>query len=293
MSMISLALVVSTKAFLPEIDAYKNYFENNGFNVDIVSCNESLGAYDVCLLFHGFHPFWRSYSKLIIGEYHSLSTGRARHFKDLFKRCFNVRADHYVFLNKYVRKKIFSSRQWSYTYRPMGYSPSLVDKYKHNNKRYDVSYVGSLRPGVLDRIYHLADMGLTLVVAGIRIDIDHPNIESFGAVDNEKAYELMSLSRIGLNFTPDIAPWNRQDSTKVIEYSALGLGVITNRYAWVDDFEVANQAKFLDLCSAQSKDDVLSFDYGVPDVSDLTWPNILNRSGLAKEIQYLSRSNVL
>ena len=244
----SIAIEVTNKSFLPESYAYRDYFRNQGYQCEFIKKGSSeVLNYDAVILFHGFHPFWKKYPNFIIGEYHSLSTGSYSRFKDLFKRIFNIRADVYVFLNEEVRKYMLFSKNCNYITRSMGYSGSDFNEFKSEKICFDIVYCGSFRKGLFEEIKKLADMGLLIAMVGPEESLEHDNITSFGRKDPKEARKIISRAKYGLNYTPDIFPLNIQDSTKVIEYCAAGLGVITNRYYWVDKFEKERNAAFLNL----------------------------------------------
>ena len=95
----------------------------------------------------------------------------------------------------------------------------------------------------------------------------------------------MASAKFGLNFTPDTFPFNIQDSTKVIEYCALGLGVVTNRYEWVDEFEERIEAKFLSFEAVDSCESVLSFNFEQGDIEKYSWENVISKSNLMSFIE--------
>ncbi len=283
--MFKIAILTTVRAFLPEAEAYRVYFEKKGFSVSVIDGSDyDPASFDAVILFHGFHPFWKTYSKVVIGEYHSLSTGRFNRIKDLFKRVLNTRADILIFLNENTRRRLWFSPQTNFFYRPMGFFVQRHTSAIRTTSEYDVIYAGSIRPGVAQRIIRLADMGLRIAVAGNTSPITHRNIAAFGSLKTNQVYELMARCRLGLNYTPDISPLNEQDSTKVIEYCSLGLGIITNKYRWINEFEQSRGGRFLDVESVKCADEVLNFDFVTPSVSDLSWACILERSGIAEAL---------
>lgn len=285
--MYSIALVSAGKSFLPDVLAYEKYFSNKGAVVKVVGLKESLKDFDVCILFHGLNPFWKSYPGVVIGEYHSLSTGKNARLKDMAKRLINIRSNMYLFLNDYVRQKMWFGAAVPHIIRPMGFFSEYVDEFRGGEKEFDIVYSGSVRAGVDEAIIRCADIGLKVALVGGVLDRKHENVISFGKVTHRESYSIMSKSRIGLNFCPDKKPWSRQDSTKLIEYCASGLGVITNSYSWVVEFEQDKNASFLDFSSIESREQVLSYDYLVPDVTDLSWESILEKSALFERIAEL------
>lgn len=270
-------------AFLPEIDAYADYFSGYGVQVSVhPKGHYNADDYDAVLLFHGFHPFWGKYPKIIIGEYHSLSVGKFGRLKDALKRIFNVRSDFYIFLNSKVRKGLRFKHSSSVIYREMGYYADLIKSPRTLD--FDIVYSGSMRKGVEATLMRLADMGLSLAVVGNSKEITHDNISCYGRVSVAKSYEIVGRAKYGLNITPDIFPLNVQDSTKVIEYCALGLGVITNKYEWVSSFELSRNAQFIDIEDVLAGRELFELPFTVPDVSDLEWSRVLNRTKLAQRL---------
>lgn len=284
----SIAIEKSEKAFLPEAYAYRNYFRQNGYVCEFVNKNSKEALdFDAIILFHGLHPFWKKYPKFVISEYNSLSTGRFNRLKDLVKRILNIRGDLYIFLNEEVREHMFFTSKTNYIVRSMGHSSNFTNTSSHN-KNFDVIYSGSYRPGLTHQIDNLANLGLKVAVVGFDYKSENSNIISFGRVSPSKAMNLIAQSRYGLNYTPNIFPLNIQDSTKVIEYCAAGLGVITNRYKWINDFEQSTQSKFLSLDDIHTYEDVINFDFKSADISNLSWSSILETSNILIKIRELS-----
>ena len=282
---VRLAIEVSPRACLPEVRAYQEYFVGHGFSVSLVE----QGAYrpgqvDAVLLFHGFHPFWRNYPRIVISEYHSLTVGKGGYLKDWLKRLLNVRGDLWVFLNDDVRKRLLIGDGPRVHYRPMGFYGDLVESAAASGKDFDLVYSGSMRPGLSETIRRLAEQGYSVAVAGSDGTFEHPNVTWFGKVDVDASYRLMARSRVGLNYVPDEYPLNVQDSTKVIEYCALGLGVLSNRYYWVEKFESERNARFMYLEDKGNAAGLREFEFFVPDVSDLEWSKIMEKSGLARSL---------
>lgn len=281
----SIAIEVTNKAFLPESFAYRDYFREKGFECEFVTKGSTaILDYDAIMLFHGLHPFWCKYPNFIIGEYHTLSTGRYSRVKDFIKRLINVRSDLYVFLNEDVRNKMWFSNKVNYVTRSMGYNKSDFKEFEEEDKVFDIVYCGSYRSGLWKEIKKLAEIGFTIALVGPEAPFEHKNIKSFGRKNPKDARRIISQSKYGLNYTPDVFPFNIQDSTKVIEYCAAGLGVITNRYQWVNDFEAFRRASFLSLDSINNINDIEEYSFIVPDVSDLSWDVLMESSDIAYKI---------
>jgi hypothetical protein len=281
----SLAIEKSERSFLPEAYAYKDFFKRAGVKCDFVDPGSLIILdYDAVLIFHGLHPFWRKYPKIIIAEYHTLSTGRLGRFKDFIKRVLNVRADITLFLNEDIRRKLWFKKNQSYLYRNMGVPLKEYDGLACEKKKYDVVYAGSFRDGVVSAIDKLASFGLSVAVVGFEYIGNSESVYSFGRMSPVEARRIIAQARFGLNLTPNIHPYNIQDSTKVLEYCAAGLGVITNRYEWINKFESEYKASFLDIKNITCVQVINSFSFVVPDIADRDWEAVINSSGLEKKL---------
>lgn len=288
MNIKSIAIEITDQAFLPEAYAYRDYFKQQGLQCDLVYKGDSSALnYDAIMLFHGLHPFWRKYPKYIIGEYHSLSRGSCTRIKDFIKRLINVRADLYSFLNEDVRKKMWFSSETNYITRSMGFSSADFVEFEGQEKLFDIVYCGSYRSGLAVQLEALANMGLSIALVGPTTPLKHSNITCFGRKTPKEARKIISQAKYGLNYTPNIFPFNIQDSTKVIEYCAAGLGVITNRYQWINEFERQRKAQFLSLEAINDIYDVVNFNFITPDVSDLDWNSVIENSHILRKISVL------
>jgi hypothetical protein len=281
--MFNLAIVKGEKAFLPEAYAYEQFFSKKShIKVHIYPSVDSVpDNVDLVIVFYGFIPKWRSYKFEIIGEYNSLSTGVFAKLKDLIKRVCNKRGTHTVVLNDYVRKQMFLNTD--VLIRGMGFFTQYL--LTSNIKKFDLVYSGTInRPGVKDVLVRLSGLGLSVCVIGTSEYIGC-GVISLGRLSLQDVYKVYGECTYGLNFTPDIYPYNRQDSTKVIEYCAAGLKVITNKYDWIDKFEVENNACFLDVDKISTIDDLFDFGFKTPNVEHLDWERVIVSSGLDNLIE--------
>jgi len=175
----------------------------------------------------------------------------------------------------------------------MGYFGNLV--LPPGQPDYDVIYAGTLRRrGLPQALLHLARLGLRVaVVSPDRVELRHQGIEELGLLSLEATYEAYSRSRVGLNFIPIEAPYIYQDSTKLIEYNAAGLGTLTTRYPLVQEFEKMRKGRFLYWSLDLNAQEICDFDYTTADVTDLDWPVLLDATPLASQIRrMLSRGGV-
>jgi hypothetical protein len=109
-----------------------------------------------------------------------------------------------------------------------------------------------------------------------------PNVTCTGRVDHAQVSPHLRRARFGLNLVPNALPFQQQTSTKVLEYCAVGLSVVSNAYPWVRYFMAQHKANFY-LLNDDASSLVTSFGealdaypYEVPDVRALAWPQVLD-----------------
>ena len=288
----TVGIVRNPGSFLPEADAYLSVLGDNPCLsvTEFTRFDDATRACDVVIAFAGFYPAYRARGRAkVILDYNSLSIGPLRVIRDVVKRAINVQPDLFVALNEVVATRLRLPRDRTLL-RPMGVSPRLFDLREQSVRERSAIYAGSVsRSGVVEHILQVADSGLTVHVYGNTPDETvlfkgHSGVRLWGKVKNSEIINHMNKVTYGINFTPDIFPYNVQDSTKILEYCAAGLGVITNRYKWVDIFESDRNAAFMDIKNVNDIKSVSKFNFIIPDIRDLAWPEVIGRSGLAGAI---------
>jgi hypothetical protein len=102
--------------------------------------------------------------------------------------------------------------------------------------------------------------------------------------------QQLRRARFGLNLVSNIAPYNQQTSTKLIEYCAVGLPVVSNDYAWVRYFAAHYQGNFHLLRDDPNSwqfsfgDALEAYPYVLPDVRALAWPLLLKALPIWKHL---------
>lgn len=243
---VGIGLVAS--AYTPEAYAYEKFLAKKGIDVQLEDENNLCENNDVNVYFMGFRPFWHKSSgrALEVHEYQSLSTGKLPKFKNLIKRKFNKIPAGRIFLNEIVHREFSFEKSTPYICRDMGVDEDFFCLTPSIHS-YDIVYSGSIsgRSGLLNEIKRLSDMGFRILVIGeisiveLQFFGKRHNIEFTGRLPRSELPALYRKCKAGLNFTPDIYPFNIQTSTKTLEYLASGLSVISNRYKWAVDFSAA------------------------------------------------------
>ncbi len=282
-----------THAYLPEIPAYMSWLER--YKSDIKVDDSSRLAdyrtddYDIVWRFMGLDRGAKE--RFVVHEYNSLSTGTGAYCKNLIKRTFNKKPDRRIFLNESVRQGFAFRDGVPFRLRDMGVDRRFFRSGPALPPLYDFVYAGSLNRGsIITRFldYFAASVrDMTLLLVGeAHPDMrkryhNAPNIIFKGRVPYEDVPDLAAQARYGLNLMPDRYPFNLQTATKVIEYCALGLPVISTRYHWVEDYAAIRRGRFFWLApdfSNLSATTLATFDFYTPDVQDLSWDKVIETS---------------
>lgn len=299
--MIKLAFIKPSKSYAPEIYAYFDYFSK----FKDFSCNiyDEEKLYDIesdfILCMPGVIPFYKKLkAKYIIFDYATLSTGRAPKLKNIIKRFVNKRAHINVFLNPEVRQGYFFMGQG--LLRDMGVSDSFFAKHDVKNKiKGSVVYCGSIckARGIEKVIDCFVDSDLRLYLIGrpdeciVKKYKCNKNIIFLGEMTRGDIAVELPKYEFGLNYVPDKYPFNIQTATKVLEYSAAGLKVISNKYYWIKKFEKETLGSYFyfQFNKNLTEKDIRNFDFKVSNVMQHKWGAIIEKSSLRNEILKLSK----
>ena len=115
-----------------------------------------------------------------------------------------------------------------------------------------------------------------------------PNICFTGPVPQGVVSQYLQQARYGINYMPDKAPFNEQTSTKLLEYLRVGMPVITTRYQWMEDFALRYGGTYFYMDERYprfSLEELESFPFSSPDLSDWYWEKRINESGVIDFLQ--------
>jgi glycosyltransferase involved in cell wall biosynthesis len=238
-------LVHQGKASLPELVAYRDHFQNRGYQCRAITwdrLHRDQALPDTVLwLFMGLYP--HNYrAGFVVHDYRSLSTGRLPRLKDRVKRRFNGKPDLRVFLNPGVRDALDFRDGIPSTLIDMGIPDSLWAYRAPVPPAFDFVYVGDVsRERASDRMIErfLARYGdrRSLLLVGpcepaIRNRFqDRANLHFAGRLPQEQVFAQVQRADIGLCFIPDRYPYSLQTPTKLLEYAALGRRIVANDLA--------------------------------------------------------------
>lgn len=297
----SVHFVRNGPSYLPELEAYVSFLASKGHNAQVHDNSHTVPTdaavvWWICgrvphleqkRLKHAFH----------IHEYSSSSVPPHAWLKDQVKRLTQPWPDYRVFQNPWVRERMgFSSRIPS-CLRDMGIAPAFFEAPKVPiEPTFDLVYLGEmtrLQP-FLPILQSIHAEGRSLLLIGDAPDTLKaalpPNVTLTGRVPHADVPAQLRRARFGLNLVSHVAPYNQQTSTKLLEYCAVGLPVVSNDYPWVRYFAARHQANF-HLLSDHPASWISSFGealeaypYRIPDLNDMQWPKLLAKMPLWKTI---------
>lgn len=300
-----IVLVHSGKAFLPEMYAYQAYLEGKGHQVMVQTAEEAAAQAERPDLYYRFAGFLRhrlSPDVPEIHEYASASIGAFPRVKNLLKSVASARPVGRVFLNMFVKDQFHFPVSAPFLFRDMGANNAFFEQRGCADKIYDLVYAGSItgRAGVLDCITRLAGKGLRIGLAGtvteqeLVIIRSQPLIDYVGRLPVADVPAFIARARFGLNYCPDIYPYNQQTSTKVIEYLAAGIGIVSNRYEWMVSHATQNGYAFLDVSDIDSASSLVGVPNAILDserARQFEWARLLERADLDAFIRRCFLSN--
>jgi glycosyltransferase involved in cell wall biosynthesis len=242
----SIHFVHSGRAYLPEIQAYGAFLESQGHRWRLHRTPASVPieadvVWWMCGVASRLHA-WRLRHSRHVHEYSSASVGLMPRLKDGFKRLWNPVPDYRVFQSDEVRTLMGFSVTTDCCFRDMGIPESFLRLAPSVSPRFDLVYVGetSRLLAFKPALRAMGEAGLTLLLVGSvgpqleRLVRRMPWVHPIGAVRQEDVPLYVVQARAGLNLMPDRRPFQVQTATKVLEYLAQGLPVVSNRYAWIE-----------------------------------------------------------
>jgi hypothetical protein len=227
-----------------------------------------------------------------IHEYASASVPPLAWIKDQVKRWRQPIPNYRIFQNAWVRQRLRFTDEVPFEYRDMGIAPYFFcDPESQTNPEFDFVYLGEMR-----RLQHfvpifdtLAFLRRTVLLVGqipenIRqLFRHHTNLTITGNVPHPEVPAQLRRARFGLNLVPLQSPYTEQTSTKLIEYCAARLRVVSTDYSWVRLFEQERGAQFAYI--PHTMNSVIYRDFfgpqldqqplNTPTLHSLEWPNVL------------------
>jgi len=291
----------TAKSYLPQIKASIKYFNEKDLGFHLYDSSEipdfKLNEFDCIWKFMGMDTAMKL-DVPVIHEYPSLSTGMFPKIKNKFKKSFSTKPDLRIFLNEFVKVGMGFNDQIDYVYRDMGIDDQFF-QYMDSKKSYDCVYVGSISkargiPQLLDHFkYKYKNLSL-LLVGAVPVEIYNQysncdNITFTGNLPYEDVPKYASQAVYGINYMPNRYPYNLQTSTKLLEYLAMDLQVITTNYFWINHFMKENQLNFIKINENLDNLETLIKNHEIisnqfSKMEKFKWTNIIEQSGLEEKL---------
>ncbi len=290
----NISFIKNSNSYLPELDAYKTYIENNKLatvniftDANQINCSNT----DFAWIFCGIDRIIDK-NILRVHEYHSLSTPPFAYFKDLVKKQMNKNPIARIFLNTYVHDQLGFTDNAPVFYRDMGISDLFFKPSIPKNYEFDFIYIGQInRTRNIDQLLlNFKGRKSNILLIGTpsneiyNIFKTFPNVKFYGRVEQNFIPEIARSCRAGINYIPNLRPYSMQTSTKLLEYCALKIPVVTTKYPWVYDFAKSRNANFVFVDAKFNPDDISVSPVGIPDVTDLSWDKVISTSGIFEYI---------
>ncbi len=296
-----IAIYETGKAWLPEISAYREYFEAKGCAVEIVPPQARPTATpDVEWRFPGTGCGRLFPNSVLVHDYPSPSVSRFGPLRDIVKRFVNAKPDLRLFLDERVRLRFGFRDDVPRLLRPMGVHRSFFDAAKNapppGKRPYDFVYVGGFRgrPEAREAIRALSSSReeWKILVVGVSPGEEPAlrGVDFVAPVPYADVPAQVVRARRGLVLTPDRPPYNEQESTKCLEYAAAGLGLVAFGGPWIRRFAAQRDARIRFLEEAPLTRRSLDETPILPvEVSDLEWGRLLESVRLFETVLDLVR----
>jgi hypothetical protein len=287
------------KAFLPGLNAYVQFFGERGIQTHMLSPDQlPAQPCDVEWHFMGMHKR-RNKNRVTIHEYASASVPPFSKLKDSLKKLINTTPDYRIFNSEYVQQQINPGDTIPYGFRNCGIPAGNSYLLAHAQKKYDFVYVGTVdKSRKIEPLFDCFINGTLKERTLLVITRDHqaldalyksaPNIIFKGPIPYSDTYLYIQEARFGINYMPDVAPFNQQTSAKFLDYAACQLPVVTSDYAWVRGFQQTYGGNYFYLQPNLENftwENINDYQYTLPDLSSWTYEKQIINSGVLKFLQ--------
>jgi glycosyltransferase involved in cell wall biosynthesis len=283
-------------AYLPELQAYMAFIQAAGHQAKVHRHVDTVPR-DAAVLWWMCGQVSTALAQRYPGAFHiheyaSSSVPPWAWLKDRVKRVRQAVPQYRIFQNDWVRERMGFDDALPYEFRDMGLAPEFFDSLTPRaTPEFDFVYLGEMR-----RLQHffplfgaLAQAATSVLLVGeigAELQRNLPQqgrLTVTGRVPHGEVPAQLRRARYGLNLVPDQLPYTRQTSTKLLEYCAAGLPVLSTDYPWVRAFEQQHAARFAYLPFGASagayrthlEPALARQNCVVPDVRALAWPHLL------------------
>ena len=303
-------------AYLPELDAYVRFITQRGHQALVHDAGDTVPSNaQVVWWMCGRVPSAqakRLKSSFHIHEYASASVPPHAWLKDFVKHWTQPKPDYRLFQNGWVRERMGFDDDVPHALRDMGVAETFFNaaapalpapSYEDDAparvppNEFDLVYLGEMHRLLrfVPLLHSIQDAGRTLLLVGDIPDVLRAQLPASVTCTGRMPYadvpRQLRRARFGLNLVANIEPYNQQTSTKLLEYCAVGLPVVSNDYAWVRYFAAHYQGNFHFLGDEPNSwqhsfgEALEAYPYVVPDVRELAWNTLLGKMALWQHLQ--------
>ena len=254
-------------AYLPELSAYRLELTRRGHAVHVHQSPATVpDSADVVWWMCG--RVSRRHTRRLarsqhVHEYASASVGPMAWLKDRIKVLTHPRPQHRVFQSEWVRQRMGMRDRVAYSLRDMGVPAHFLTAQAQGEPEFDLVYLGEMSRLMqfVPALQAINAAGLRLLLIGqippeLHTVIERlQHIHTSGRIAQDDVPAQLLRARVGLNLVPHVLPLSAQTSTKMLEYLAVGLPVISSRSAWAEHFATEHPGRvrlLITLASAQS-----------------------------------------
>lgn len=249
-------------AYLPELQAYREHLQQLGHTVQVHHQAARVPRQaDVVWWLCGRvdrSEAHRLQHARQVHEYASASVGRWPGLKDRLKRWLHPRPDYRVFQNAWVRQRMGFADAVPCCLRDMAVPAHFVQAQPVQAPDVDLVYLGEMRrlEAFVPTLQAISQAGLRLLLVGevpaaLQARLHGlPGLVLQGRVPQQAVPAQLLRARAGLNLMPPVLPLTEQTSTKVLEYLAVGLPVVSNPYPWIERCAAQHPGRILWLQDA-------------------------------------------
>lgn len=273
-------------AQLPEISAYIDFARAQGWKAErlseVSSRSDNLVA-DVYWTFMGVERKPKIKAKIYVQDYCSGSVGYGKSLKNKIKKLLNFKPDIRIYLNPYVRSLFQFTDKVPYFYRDMGISDFFFKSHSFNRHGFICVTNLSTQAELIKILKSFNDCKRSLTVVGpvdqeVQSLFAQSEIVFLGRVNPRELSEQLGRHEFGIVLYKNVEPYSGQTSTRILEYCASGLKVISTPTEWVNNF-FANNA-FYSLTGKIDFEAIDRFKFSNPDVSGRAWECEIQVSGV-------------
>lgn len=280
-----MVFIHSGNAALPELQHYERYFSKQ-YEVKLSKDIKDATSADIVWLMMGSYRYKGNPNQVIIKEFPSLSLNPFGRIKNIIKTLSSFDSDIRIYLSDMVRTGYYFPLNRNVALRDMGVANNLSTySYTRGGKKlYDLIYVGDMSKSreidkyIIEILSVRKDIKIGLVGNKNEWIVNrlskYDNIDFIGYVPQSDLYKILDTSKAAINIIPDKYPYNIQTSTKLQEYAAFGIPIVTTVYDWSSNFLSNNGIPYVSIEDYINGENPKDYDVNI----DLSWERIIKES---------------